>query len=63
LLCDWKVDGGTCSAPICTTCATFPAPNKDLCPTHADAWTAWRASRGVTANQSNPSLSPNRENQ
>lgn len=42
LLCDWKVEGGTCDKPICTDCSTSPAPNKDLCVEHAEAWRAWR---------------------
>ncbi len=41
LLCDWKlVGGGTCDAKICAACTTSPAPNKDLCPTHAAQWQA-----------------------
>lgn len=45
LLCDWKVPerrSGTCDQPICTTCTTSPAPDKDLCPTHAEAFERWR---------------------
>jgi len=48
LLCDWKVDGkrsGTCDAPICDGCTTSPAPNKDLCPTHAAELEARSAAR------------------
>ena len=48
LLCDWKVPAnksGTCDAPICANCATSPAPGKDLCPTHAEAWRAWKGAR------------------
>ena len=45
LLCDWKVDAGTCDAPICASCSTKPAPEKDLCPEHATAWAAWKAAR------------------
>lgn len=44
LLCDWKVPtrkSGTCDAPICANCSTSPAPDKDLCPTHAQAWSVW----------------------
>jgi hypothetical protein len=42
-LCDWKISGGkvrlrTCSAPICDSCTSSPAPGKDLCPTHAAEW-------------------------
>lgn len=45
LLCDWKVKGkrsGTCDAPICARCTTSPAPDKDLCPTHAQAFEQWK---------------------
>lgn len=48
LECDWKVPGrksGTCDAPICARCATSPAPGKDLCPDHAEAYKAWLAAR------------------
>lgn len=54
-LCDWKVpatasEGGhatraTCDAPICASCSTSPAPEKDLCPTHAAAFAQWQARR------------------
>ena len=46
LLCDWKVDAGTCDTPICAACSTRPARDKDLCPTHAKAWKAWKSNRG-----------------
>lgn len=49
LLCDWKVPGGTCDKPICTACATSPAPDKDLCPEHAAAWRDWQAARANRA--------------
>lgn len=42
-LCDWKVKGkrsGTCDEPLCERCTHSPASEKDLCPTHADAWKA-----------------------
>lgn len=45
LLCDWKMAGkrsGTCDAPICATCTTSPAPDKDFCPTHAQAFEQWK---------------------
>lgn len=45
LLCDWKVPnnpGGTCNAPICDGCTTSPAPDKDLCPPHAEAFAEWQ---------------------
>lgn len=48
LLCDWKVPAkrsGTCDAPICSACTFSPAPDKDLCPKHAEAFDRWRASR------------------
>lgn len=44
-LCDWKVEGGTCDAPICKACTHVPAPDKDLCPIHAAAWADQLASR------------------
>lgn len=46
LLCDWKKPrkDGTCDRPICVTCATSPAPGKDLCPAHAEALARWNAS-------------------
>lgn len=50
LLCDWKVPAkrsGTCDAPICASCATSPAPDKDLCPTHARALEEWRSIKGT----------------
>lgn len=43
LLCDWKTPEGptaTCDAKICRVCTTMPAPEKDLCPAHAEAWHA-----------------------
>lgn len=37
--CDWKTSPGrTCSALLCPSCATSPAPDKHLCPTHANEW-------------------------
>lgn len=45
LLCDWKVDGGTCDAEICPSCSTIPAPGKDLCPAHAEVWETWKAAK------------------
>lgn len=48
LECDWKVPSrrsGTCDAPICDRCTTVPAPDKDLCPTHAEEWKRWKAKR------------------
>jgi hypothetical protein len=48
LLCDWKVPAkksGTCDAPICDRCTTSPAPDKDLCPTRAAEFAAWKAKR------------------
>ena len=49
LECDWKVPSrksGTCDAPICDRCSVSPAPDKDLCPTHAAAFEEWKRSRG-----------------
>lgn len=42
-LCDWIIAKRgkrivTCSAPICATHASSPAPDKDLCPKHAELW-------------------------
>lgn len=38
-LCDWKIDSyHTCDKPVCDSCTYSPAPNKDLCPRHAEAW-------------------------
>lgn len=48
LLCDWKVPerrSGTCDAPICASCSTSPAPEKDICPAHAPALRAWQDNR------------------
>lgn len=48
LLCDWKVPtrrSGTCDAPICSSCATSPAPDKDLCPNYAAEFATWRKAR------------------
>lgn len=48
LACDWKVPSrksGTCDAPICDRCTTSPTEGKDLCPTHAAAFEAWKAKR------------------
>ena len=50
LRCDWKVPGkksGTCDRWICERCTTAPAPVKDLCPEHAEAWRAWQARRAA----------------
>ena len=52
LLCDWKVasrKSGTCDAPICVSCAEHVAADKDLCPTHREAYAAWRAAKGARA--------------
>lgn len=46
LLCDWKKPrkrSGTCDAPLCRSCTTSPAPEKDLCPAHAAEWEARKA--------------------
>ncbi len=39
-LCDWKLEGGTCDAPLCENCTSSPARGKDLCPEHAAVWAA-----------------------
>lgn len=44
-LCDWKTRAtphniATCDEPLCDSCTSSPAPNKDLCPTHAAQWKA-----------------------
>lgn len=49
-LCDWKVErrgnnAATCDAPVCERCTTKPEAGKDLCPTHAGAWAAWKRAR------------------
>lgn len=50
LLCDWKLPAkktGTCDRSICDRCTTSPAPDKDLCPAHAEAYREWRAGRSA----------------
>lgn len=45
-LCDWKLapvkelgrKPVTCDTLMCPKCSFVPAPDKDLCPTHADIW-------------------------
>jgi len=47
-LCDWKTGATTgkrlktvtCDEPLCDCCTSSPAPDKDLCPTHAAQWKA-----------------------
>lgn len=37
--CDWKLGRDrTCDAALCDSCTASPAPGKDLCPEHAEAW-------------------------
>lgn len=51
LLCDWKVPtrrSGTCDADLCASCTTSPAPDKDLCPEHAEAFRQWQAEKERT---------------
>lgn len=46
--CDWKVPSrksGTCDKPLCDRCTSSPAPDKDLCPAHAEAFEEWKAKR------------------
>lgn len=53
-LCDWKVPtrkSGTCDEPVCARCAYQPAPGKDLCPEHRDAFEHWRAARAAAASE------------
>lgn len=48
LECDWKVPerkSGTCDKPICSRCATSPAPGKDLCREHAARYEAWKRAK------------------
>lgn len=57
LACDWKVPNrksGTCDAPICARCTTSPAPGKDLCPDHAEAFKAWLAARPPKESRNEP---------
>lgn len=52
LLCDWKMPNAkeherargsaTCDKPLCERCTMSPAPDKDLCPTHAEAFEQWK---------------------
>lgn len=35
LACDYPVEGGTCSAPLCAQCAKQVGPDLHLCPIHA----------------------------
>lgn len=45
-LCDWKVGNGrTCDKGICLEHTMSPAPDKDLCPTHAEMWRKHLAQR------------------
>lgn len=51
-LCDWKMPrkrSGTCDKPLCSRCATSPAPDKDLCAQHAAAFAEWQARRAEVA--------------
>lgn len=57
LACDWKVEtrrSGTCDKPICSRCTVSPAPEKDLCPAHAQAFDAWKLARTETHRQEKP---------
>lgn len=60
-LCDWKTGNGkTCDAPLCASCSTAPAPEKDLCPEHAAQWEKmrpeWERRRRERANAEVPTL-------
>lgn len=37
LLCDGKVEGGTCDKPLCKACTSSPSAGVDHCPEHAEA--------------------------
>lgn len=48
LLCDWKMPSrksGTCDTPLCQRCSTSPAPEKDLCASHAALFEDWKLER------------------
>ena len=53
LLCDWRTgsrgrgvwEPWTCDKPVCRACAISPAPEKDLCREHGQAYLAWLAGR------------------
>lgn len=50
LLCDWIVPNrksGTCDTPLCRCCTMSPAKDKDLCPTHWQAYQVWLADRAA----------------
>jgi hypothetical protein len=57
--CDWIVGRigkrvQRCSAPICDDCTTRPAPDKDLCAMHRDAWE--RHPKNATGIRTRPAL-------
>ncbi|MGY2732357.1 hypothetical protein [Sphingomonas sp. UYP23] len=57
LLCDWKVPAkkrGTCDAPLCSRCTYPAAAEKDLCPTHREAFDRWRAARAAARGETRP---------
>lgn len=50
LACDWKVPtrkSGTCDKPLCDRCTTSPAPGKDLCAAHAEAFQEWKTAQAM----------------
>lgn len=48
LLCDWKVSASkTCDARLCPEHAEKVGDNKHLCPTHSEAYKAWKAKRAA----------------
>lgn len=44
-LCDWKIAGGTCDAPMCEEHAHEVGQNRDLCFRHMNAWKMHSANR------------------
>lgn len=49
-LCDWKMPDsptGTCDLAVCTQHRYSPAPEKDLCPEHAAAWSKRQGERAL----------------
>lgn len=63
LLCDWKLPedqrgsarkSTTCDKPLCDRCTTSPRPDRDLCPTHVQAFEEWKAARAARAAPGTP---------
>ena len=54
-LCDWKMpDGRDCDRPLCSSCTTSPATDKDLCPEHVQRFKAWLAGRTNSVDGTGP---------